>query len=141
MREMTKHHSRHISDSFEERHQKRIGDIAVYGQESNSTTRRLAMMNLAIREIEGDLGPAHSDTFRRDLHNDLKSDDVLANLPVNDLDWHRSDEDARCQYGLPPKGNANFAWVQHFIHLSRSDLVLSNDSMFSQQCAIHGVGK
>jgi len=62
----------------------RIGDIAVYGQESNSTTRRLAMMNLAIRGIEGDLGPVHSDTFRRDLHKDLKADYVLANPPFRD---------------------------------------------------------
>ena len=73
-------------------------------------------MNLAIRGIEGDLGPEHADTFRRDLHKDLKADYVLANPPFNDSDWHRGDEDVRWKYGLPPKGNANFAWVQHFIH-------------------------
>ena len=104
------------SEKFVEEHGGRIGDIAVYGQESNSTTRRLAMMNLAIRGIEGDLGPEHADTFRRDLHKDLKADDVLANPPFNDSDWHRSDEDVRWKYDVPPKGNANFAWVQHFIH-------------------------
>ena len=75
------------SEKFVEEHGGRIGDIAVYGQESNSTTRRLAMMNLAIRGIEGDLGPEYADTFRRDLHKDLKADDVLANPPFNDSDW------------------------------------------------------
>jgi len=125
------------SEKFVEEHGGRIGDIAVYGQESNSTTRRLAMMNLAIRGIEGDLGPEHADTFRRDLHKDLKADFVLANPPFNDSDWHRSDEDVRWKYGLPPKGNANFAWVQHFIHhLSPSGFagfVLANGSMSSNQ--------
>ena len=125
------------SEKFVEEHGGRIGDIAVYGQESNSTTRRLAMMNLAIRGIEGDLGLEHADTFRRDLHKDLKADFVLANPPFNDSDWHRSDEDVRWKYGLPPKGNANFAWVQHFIHhLSPSGFagfVLANGSMSSNQ--------
>ena len=125
------------SEKFVEEHGGRIGDIAVYGQESNSTTRRLAMMNLAIRGIEGDLGPEHADTFRRDLHKDLKADYVLANPPFNDSDWHRNDEDVRWKYGLPPKGNANFAWVQHFIHhLSPSGFagfVLANGSMSSNQ--------
>ncbi len=125
------------SEKFVEEHGGRIGDIAVYGQESNSTTRRLAMMNLAIRGIEGDLGPEHADTFRRDLHKDLKADYVLANPPFNDSDWHRSDEDVRWKYGLPPKGNANFAWVQHFIHhLSPhgfAGFVLANGSMSSNQ--------
>ena len=95
------------------------------------------MMNLAIRGIEGDLGLEHADTFRRDLHKDLKADFVLANPPFNDSDWHRSDEDVRWKYGLPPKGNANFAWVQHFIHhLSPSGFagfVLANGSMSSNQ--------
>ena len=113
------------------------GDIAVYGQESNPTTRRLALMNLAIRGIEGDLGPEHADTFRRDLHKDLKADFVLANPPFNDSDWHRNDEDVRWKYGTPPKGNANFAWVQHFIHhLSPSGIagfLLANGSMSSNQ--------
>ena len=87
------------SEKFVEEHGGRIGDIAVYGQESDSTTRRLAMMNLAIRGIEGDLGPEHADTFRHDLHKDLKADDVLANPQFNDSDWHRSDEDVRWKIG------------------------------------------
>jgi type I restriction enzyme M protein len=125
------------SEKFVEEHGGRIGDLAVYGQESNSTTRRLAMMNLAIRGIDGDFGPEHADTFRRDLHKDLKADFVLANPPFNDSDWHRNDEDVRWKYGLPPKGNANFAWVQHFIHhLSPNGFagfVLANGSMSSNQ--------
>ena len=104
------------SEKFIEAHSGRIGDIAIYGQESNPTTRRLAMMNLAIRGIEGDLGPEHADSFRRDLHPDLKSDYVLANPPFNDSDWIRNEEDARWKYGIPPKGNANYGWVQHFIY-------------------------
>ncbi|MCA9107051.1 MAG: SAM-dependent DNA methyltransferase, partial [Planctomycetales bacterium] len=125
------------SEKFVEEHGGRLGDIAVYGQESNPTTRRLALMNLAIRGIEGDLGPEHADTFRRDLHKDLKADYVLANPPFNDSDWHRNDEDVRWKFGLPPKGNANYAWVQHFIHhLTPSGFagfVLANGSMSSNQ--------
>ena len=71
----------------------RLGDIAVYGQESKSTTRQLAMMNLAIRGIEGDLGPVFADAFRRDLHKDVKADYALTNPPFNDSDWYRSDAD------------------------------------------------
>ncbi len=92
-----------------------------------------------MREEQGYLagiGPDHADTFRRDLHKDLKADYVLANPPCNDSDWHRSDEDVRWKYGLPPKGNANFAWVQHFIHhLSPNGFagfVLANGSMSSR---------
>ncbi len=113
------------------------GDIAIYGQESNPTTRRLAMMNLAIRGIDGDLGKEHADTFRRDLHKDLKADYVIANPPFNDSDWHRNEEDVRWKYGTPPKGNANFAWVQHFIHhlspTGTAGFVLANGSMSSNQ--------
>lgn len=125
------------SEKFVEEHGGRIGDIAIYGQESNPTTRRLALMNLAIRGIEGDLGTEHADTFRRDLHKDLKADFVLANPPFNDSDWHRRDDDVRWKYGVPPKGNANYAWVQHFIHhLAPGGLagfVLANGSMSSNQ--------
>jgi len=113
------------------------GDIAIYGQESNPTTRRLAMMNLAIRGIDGDLGKEHADTFRRDLHKDLKADYVIANPPFNDSDWHRNEADVRWKYGTPPKGNANFAWVQHFIHhlspAGTAGFVLANGSMSSNQ--------
>lgn len=114
-----------------------MGDISIYGQESNATTRRLAIMNLAIRGIEADFGEAQEDSFKRDLHPDLRADYVLANPPFNDSDWHRRDDDVRWQYGVPPKGNANFAWVQHFIyHLAprgMAGFVLANGSMSSNQ--------
>ena len=125
------------SEKFVESHGGKLGDISIYGQESNSTTRRLAIMNLAIRGIEADFGPEHADTFRRDLHPDLRADFVIANPPFNDSDWFRKDDDVRWQYGIPPKGNANFAWVQHFIHhLSphgMAGFVLANGSMSSNQ--------
>lgn len=125
------------SEKFVVEHGGRIGDISIYGQESNSTTRRLAIMNLAIRGIEADFGPEHADTFRRDLHKDLKAQFVLANPPFNDSDWHRVDDDVRWKYGTPPKGNANYAWVQHFIHHLAPDgmagFVLANGSMSSNQ--------
>ena len=125
------------SEKFAEAHGGKLGDISIYGQESNATTRRLAMMNLAIRGIEADLGEEQADTFRRDLHPDLRADFVLANPPFNDSDWFRKDDDARWQFGLPPRGNANFAWVQHFIyHLAPTGMagfVLANGSMSSNQ--------
>ncbi len=125
------------SEKFVETHGGKIGDISIYGQESNSTTRRLAVMNLALRGIEADFGPEHADTFRRDLHPDLRADYVLANPPFNDSDWFRKDDDVRWQYGIPPKGNANFAWVQHFIHHlapnGMAGFVLANGSMSSNQ--------
>jgi type I restriction enzyme M protein len=127
------------SEKFIEEHGGRLGDISVYGQESNNTTWKLARMNLAIRGIEANLGFEHADTFRRDLHKDLKANYVLANPPFNDSDWggEALKEDVRWQYGVPPASNANFAWVQHFIHhLAPSGLagfVLANGSMSSNQ--------
>lgn len=125
------------SEKFVESHGGKVGDISIYGQESNATTRRLAIMNLAIRGIEADFGEAQEDSFKRDLHPDLRADYVLANPPFNDSDWHRRDDDVRWQYGVPPKGNANFAWVQHFIyHLAPQGMagfVLANGSMSSNQ--------
>src|SRR6201996_2146253 len=125
------------SEKFVEAHGGRLGDISIYGQESNPTTRRLAVMNLALRGIEADFGPEHADTFRRDLHPDLRADYVLANPPFNDSDWFRKDDDVRWQFGVPPKGNANFAWVQHFIHhlalRGTAGFVLANGSMSSNQ--------
>ncbi len=125
------------SEKFVESHGGKLGDISIYGQESNPTTRRLAIMNLALRGIEADFGPEHADTFRRDLHPDLRADYVLANPPFNDSDWHRKDDDVRWQFGVPPKGNANFAWVQHFIHHlaphGTAGFVLANGSMSSNQ--------
>ncbi len=114
-------------------------DISIFGQESNHTTWRLAKMNLAIRQIENNLGKEQADSFHRDLHPDLKADFVLANPPFNDSDW-RGDllkEDKRWKYGTPPAGNANFAWVQHFIHhlapTGTAGFVLANGSMSSNQ--------
>ncbi len=112
-------------------------DISIYGQESNYTTWRLAKMNLAIRGIEGQI--AHGDSFHNDRHADLKADFILANPPFNVSDWggERLTDDKRWQYGTPPKGNANFAWVQHIVHhLSPGGacgFVLANGSMSSNQ--------
>ena len=125
------------SEKFIEEHSGRIGNISIYGQESNYTTWRLAKMNLAIRGIEAQI--AHGDTFHNDQFPDLKADYVLANPPFNDSDW-RGDQlrdDRRWQFGVPPTGNANFAWVQHFLyHLAPSGVagfVLANGSMSSNQ--------
>src|SRR5690554_5694817 len=112
-------------------------DISIYGQESNYTTWRLAKMNLAIRGIDGQI--AHGDTFHHDRHPDLKADFILANPPFNVSDWggERLRDDKRWQYGVPPVGNANFAWVQHIVHhLAPSGVagfVLANGSMSSSQ--------
>jgi type I restriction enzyme M protein len=131
------------SEKFVESHGGQLGDISIYGQESNPTTRRLAIMNLALRGIEADFGPENADTFRRDLHPDLRADYVLANPPFNDSDWFRKDDDVRWQFGVPPKGNANFAWVQHFIHhLAPNGIagfVLSNGSMSANQSGEGGI--
>jgi type I restriction enzyme M protein len=113
------------------------GDISIYGQESNYTTWRLAKMNLALRGIDGQI--AHGDTFHNDRHPDLKADFILANPPFNISDWggDRLREDKRWQFGKPPVGNANFAWVQHIIyHLAPTGIagfVLANGSMSSNQ--------
>ncbi len=125
------------SEKFIEARSGKIGDIAIYGQESNYTTWRLAKMNLAIRGIDAQI--AHGDTFHNDRYPELKADYVLANPPFNDSDWRGEllKEDKRWVYGVPPAGNANFAWVQHFIsHLSATGLagfVLANGSMSSNQ--------
>ncbi|MBA3393282.1 MAG: SAM-dependent DNA methyltransferase [Deltaproteobacteria bacterium] len=127
------------SEKFVEQHGGRIGDVSVYGQESNETTWRLAKMNLAIRGIEANLGAEHADTFHRDQHKDLRADYILANPPFNDSDWggDRLAGDVRWKYGQPPAGNANFAWVQHFIHHLApggfAGFVLANGSMSSNQ--------
>ena len=127
------------SEKFIEHHRGRKSDLAIYGQESNHTTWRLARMNLAIRGIDGNLGNEHADSFMHDLHPDLKADFVLANPPFNDSDWrgHLLKDDKRWQYGMPPAGSANYAWVQHFLyHLAPTGLagfVLSNGSMASNQ--------
>ncbi len=125
------------SEEFIEAHGGNVGDLSVYGQESNPTTWRLAMMNLAIQGIDNNLGREHADSFHRDLHPDLRADFVIANPPFNISDWggDRLRDDPRWKFGVPPVGNANFAWVQHFIHhLSPTGLagfVLANGSMAS----------
>ena len=127
------------SEKFIEVHGGRIGDISIYGQESNHTTWKLAAMNLAIRGIAANLGQENADSFHRDLHPDLKADYILANPPFNSSDWggERLREDKRWSYGVPPAGNANFAWVQHFIyHLAPNGVagfVLANGSLSSNQ--------
>ena len=115
------------------------GKISIYGQESNYTTWRLAKMNLAIRGIDAQI--AHGDSFHNDRHPDLRANFILANPPFNVSDWggERLREDKRWQYGIPPKGNANFAWVQHIIHhlapRGAAGFVLANGSMSSGQKA------
>jgi type I restriction enzyme M protein len=123
------------SEKFVKEHQGRIGDIAVYGQESNQTTWRLCKMNLAIRGIYADI--QWGDSFHNDLLKDLKADFILANPPFNDSDWKGEflRDDARWKYGVPPVNNANFAWVQHFVHhlapRGVAGFVLANGSMSS----------
>src|ERR1700691_3319859 len=127
------------SEEFIENHGGRIGDLSIYGQESNPTTWKLAKMNLALRGIEANLGPHHADTFRNDLHKDLRADFVLANPPFNMSDWGGENlkDDVRWKYGVPPSGNANFAWVQHMVHhlapAGIAGFVLANGSMSSNQ--------
>jgi type I restriction enzyme M protein len=127
------------SEKFVEAHGGRRSDLSIFGQESNPTTRRLCKMNLAIRGIEGNIGPKHDDSFHNDLHKDLKADFILANPPFNVSDWggERLRDDGRWKYGVPPVGNANFAWVQHIIsHLAPSGVagfVLANGSTSSNQ--------
>ena len=123
------------SERFMEEHGGRRGDIAIYGQESNPTTWKLAKMNLAIRGIEANLGPHHADSFHNDLHKDLRADFLLANPPFNMSDWggDRIKEDVRWKHGTPPVNNANYAWIQHFVHhLSPNGIagfVMANGSM------------
>lgn len=125
------------SERFVQEHGGRIGDLAIYGQESNPTTWKLCKMNLAIRGIEGNIGPHQGDSFRNDLHKDLKADFILANPPFNQKDWggQHLREDVRWKYGIPPVNNANYAWIQHMIHHLAPDgiagFVLANGSMSS----------
>lgn len=127
------------STEFVKAHDGKRNDIAVYGQEFAATTWRLGKMNLALRGIEANLGDVHGDTFGNDLHPDLRADFILANPPFNISDWggEQLREDGRWRYGTPPKGNANFAWVQHIIHHLAPNgvagFVLANGSMTSNQ--------
>ena len=125
------------SEEFITAHGGGINDLSIFGQESNPTTWRLAKMNLAIRGIENNLGKTHADSFHHDLHPDLKADYILANPPFNMSDWggERLREDKRWVYGPPPVGNANYAWIQHFIHHlapgGTAGFVMANGSLSS----------
>lgn len=127
------------SEKFIEAHGGKIGDVSIYGQESNPTTWRLAAMNLAIRGIDFNLGREPDDSFTRDQHPDLRADFILANPPFNISDWWHGSltGDPRWVYGDPPAGNANYAWLQHILyHLKptgRAGIVLANGSMSSSQ--------
>ncbi len=127
------------SERFVEAHGGRRDDISIYGQESNYTTWRLCKMNLAIRGIDGNLGPRNADSFHNDLHRDLRADFILANPPFNAKDWGGEllKDDVRWKYGVPPPNNANYAWLQHIIHhLAPSGVagvVLANGSMSTNQ--------
>jgi len=123
------------SEKFIEAHGGQRDDISIFGQESNPTTWRLCKMNLAIRGIDANLGTHAADSFHNDLHRDLRADYVLANPPFNMSDWGGEllTDDIRWRYGVPPAGNANFAWVQHILHhlnaRGRAGFVLANGSM------------
>jgi type I restriction enzyme M protein len=127
------------SQEFIKAHQGKIGDVSVYGQESNPTTWRLCKMNLAIRGIDNNLGEHHADTFHNDLHKTLKADYILANPPFNVSDWggERLTEDLRWKYGVPPAGNANYAWIQHIVSKlapsGTAAFILANGSMSTNQ--------
>lgn len=127
------------SEQFIEAHGGKIGDVAIFGQEANPTTWRLAAMNLAIRRIDFNLGREPADTFTRDQFPDLRADFILANPPFNISDWWHASltGDARWHYGDPPQGNANYAWLQHMMHHlkpgGRAGIVLANGSMSSSQ--------
>ena len=125
------------SEKFVEEHHGRIGQISVYGQESNPTTWRLASMNMAIRGMDFDFGKEPANTFSRDQHQDLRADYIMANPPFNMKEWNAGvkDDDPRWRYGIPPASNANFAWMQHMIHHLAPNgsmaLLLANGSMSS----------
>lgn len=126
------------SAKFAESHAGNISDISIFGQESNPTTWKMAKMNLAIRGIDADLGEHNADTFFDDLHKDKRFDFILANPPFNLKEWGggRLQDDPRWEFGIPPEGNANFAWMQHMIHHlnehGRMGMVLANGSLSSQ---------
>ena len=126
------------SAKFLQAHGGSRGGISVYGQEANSDTWKMAKINMAVRGINADFGPYHADTFTNDLHPALKADFILANPPFNYHPWHQEEllEDVRWKYGVPPAGNANYAWIQHMIHHlapnGKIGLVLANGALSSQ---------
>jgi type I restriction enzyme M protein len=126
------------SAKFLANHQRALSGISIYGQEANSTTWKMAHMNVAIRGLEANLGASYADTFFDDQHPTLKADFIMANPPFNLSDWgaDKLQNDKRWVYGVPPSGNANFAWMQHMIHhlspVGRIGLVLANGALSSQ---------
>ena len=126
------------SAKFIEAHQGSRNRISVYGQESNADTWKMAKMNMAIRGIDADFGPYQADTFFDDLHKTLKADFILANPPFNLSNWGQDklQDDIRWKYGVPPAGNANYAWIQHMIHHlapnGKIGLVLANGALSTQ---------
>ena len=126
------------SAKFIKNHQKDINNISVYGQEANPSTWKMAHMNVAIRGLEANIGQSYADTFFNDQHPTLKADFIMANPPFNLSDWgaDKLEKDPRWKFGLPPAGNANFAWMQHMIHhlspTGRIGLVLANGALSSQ---------
>lgn len=126
------------SAKFIDAHSGSIDRVAVYGQESNADTWKMAKINMAIRGIDANLGPHHADTFYNDLHKNQKFDFIMANPPFNLSNWGADylKDDVRWRYGMPPSGNANFAWIQHMIHhlapYGKIGLVLANGALSSQ---------
>ena len=130
------------SAKFKDAHQKTLhkkGDLAIHGQELMASTRRLCLMNLAVHGLDGNIGQSYGSSFTNDQHKTLRADYILANPPFNISDWDgdKLTDDPRWVYGIPPKGNANFAWLQHMLarlsNRGRAGTVLANGSMSSQQ--------
>lgn len=123
------------SIKFIQKHQGNTRNISIYGQEANPTTWKLAKMNLAIRSIDGNLGKFAADTFHEDLHKDLKADFILANPPFNIRDWGQEKliDDPRWKFGIPPKGNANYGWIEHMVSklsvTGKAAIIFANGSL------------
>lgn len=137
-----------MSEKFVKNHQGRIDDITIYGQESNQTTWRLCVMNLAIRGIDSEQVKWNNEgSFLKDTHPDLKADTIIANPPFNVSDWSGEllRNDARWKYGVPPPGNANYAWLQHMIyHLGpkgKAGVVLSKGALTTKQSGEYEIRK
>lgn len=135
------------SAKFVEEHQGKLGDISIYGQEFTATTWRLAKMNLAIRGIDGNLGERDADTFTNDQHKTLRADYILANPPFNIKDWGQDKllDDPRWKWGVPPAGNANYAWISHMISKlsprGTAAFVLANGSLSTATTAEYEIRK
>lgn len=135
------------SKNFIENHSGNIDNLSIYGEESNPTTWKMARMNLAIRGIESNLGEHNADTFLNDIHPSLKADYIMANPPFNLKKWgqEKVTDDPRWKYGIPPKGNANYAWIQHMIHhlspKGKMGIVLANGSLSTTQKAEETIRK